>query len=97
MKRTELLEKASKHKYLLTIVIFGIFITFIDENSICKRIGFKYEIYQLEKEIKSYNEQYDESTQKLNKLSNDPNTIEKIAREKFLMKLPNEDIFLIED
>jgi cell division protein FtsB len=45
-------------------------------------------------EIEKYREEYRESTQKLDELNADSNSIERIAREKYFMKKPNEDIFV---
>ena len=41
--------------------------------------------------------QYEEDTYKLKELMNNPEAMEKIAREKYLMKKPNEDIFIFEE
>ena len=40
---------------------------------------------------------YEEDTERLNELSTNPEAIEKIAREKYLMKNPNEDIYIFEE
>lgn len=48
-------------------------------------------------EIDKYRADYEENTKKLNELSSNPDAIEQIAREKYLMKKPNEDIYVFED
>lgn len=88
---------AGKHKYLITIVIFGIIIGFLDENSVVRRIGYAREIHQLEEEIEKYRTEYEENTKRLNELTTNPEAIEQIAREKYLMKKPNEDIYVFDD
>ena len=40
---------------------------------------------------------YEENTKRLNEISTNPDAIEQIAREKYLMKKPNEDIYVFED
>lgn len=88
---------AGKHKYLITIVIFGIIIGFLDENSMVRRIGYAREIHRLQEEIDKYRAEYEENTQRLNELTTNPEAIEQIAREKYLMKKPNEDIYVFDE
>lgn len=88
---------AGKHKYLITIVAFGIIIGFVDENSMVRRIGYASEIHRLQKEIEKYRAEYEENTKRLNELTTNPEAIERIAREKYLMKKPNEDIYVFDN
>ena len=41
--------------------------------------------------------EYEENTERLNELAVDSGAIERIAREKYLMKKPNEDIYVFEE
>ena len=86
-----------RHKYLITIVAFLVMIVFLDENSLIQRAKHKREISTLNSEINRYRKQYEEDTRKLKELMNNPEALEKIAREKYLMKKPNEDIFIFEE
>lgn len=86
-----------RHKYMITIGIFVCIIGFLDENSLYRRLKYEREISQLKKEIEKYKAEYEESTEKLNELQTNPETIEQIAREKYLMKKPNEDIYVFEE
>ena len=72
-------------------------IVFLDENSLIQRAQHKREISTLKSEIARYRKQYEEDTRKLKELMNNPEALEKIAREKYLMKKPNEDIFIFEE
>ena len=86
-----------KHKYLITIVSFLVIIVFLDENSLIQRNKHREEINVLTSEIEKYRKQFEEDTQKLKELTSNPEALEKIAREKYLMKKPNEDIFIFEE
>ena len=86
-----------RHKYLITILIFAVIIGFVDENSIIYRMELQKEESAVRSEIEKYREEYRESTLKLNELNADSNSIERIAREKYFMKKPNEDIFVFAD
>lgn len=86
-----------RHKYLITVGIFVVIIGFLDENSLLRRFGYEREISQLRNEIEKYRADYEENTKRLNELSTNPDAIEQIAREKYLMKKPNEDIYVFEE
>ena len=83
-----------KYKYLITIVFFAVFVGFLDDNSLLYRMELKQEESNIRSEIEKYRQEYKESTQRLNELNVDSNSIERIAREKYFMKKPNEDIFI---
>jgi cell division protein FtsB len=86
-----------KHKYLITIAAFLVIIVFLDENSLIQRAKHQQEINTLNSEITKYRKQFEEDTEKLKELTSNPEAMEKIAREKYLMKKPNEDIFIFEE
>lgn len=85
-----------RHKYLITILIFLVIIVFIDDNSLLRRWSVAREMSNVKEEIEKYRNEYEESTLRLSELDADSNSIERIAREKYLMKKPNEDIFVFE-
>lgn len=86
-----------RHKYVITLIIFGIIIVFLDENSLIQRARHKDEIKTLKNEISKYRVQFEEDTERLKEITNNPEALEKIAREKYLMKKPDEDIFIFEE
>lgn len=51
----------------------------------------------LENEIRHYSEEYEKDTEQLRSLQANPDNMERIARERYLMKKPNEDIFVFEE
>lgn len=86
-----------KHKYLITLALFAVIIGFLDENSVVRRLGYAREANRLRGEIEQYRKEYEESTGRLNELLLDSGAIERIAREKYLMKKPDEDIYVFEE
>ena len=86
-----------KHKYIITVIAFGVIIGFLDENSIVRRMQYTQEISTLNREIEKYRKEYEESTERLNELVTNPEALEQIAREKYRMKKPNEDIYVFEN
>ncbi|MCD8183173.1 MAG: septum formation initiator family protein [Bacteroides sp.] len=86
-----------RRKYLITLVLFAVLVGFLDENSIVRRLGYYREETRLREEIDKYRAEYEENTARLNELAADSGAIERIAREKYLMKKPNEDIYIFEE
>lgn len=84
------------NKYLITLAGFVILVGFLDENSMVQRLQYMREERLLQSEIERYRKEYEESTARLNELAADSDAIERVAREKYLMKKPNEDIFVFE-
>lgn len=84
------------HKYATVTLVFAVFIIFIDENNLIRRLNQNHEIGRLKREIETYRKAYENDTQQLNELITSPDKIEKIAREKYFMKKPNEDIYVFE-
>lgn len=68
---------------------------FFDQNDIITQVKLKSELYKINKEKNYYQEQILETQEDLENLLNDNNKLEKFAREKYLMKKDNEDIFVI--
>lgn len=87
---------ACRHKYLITLAAFAVILVFLDENNLIRRFENKREIHALKEEISKYRHIYEEDTRRLNELESNPEAIEKIAREKYLMKNPDEDIYIFE-
>ena len=86
-----------RHKYIITLLLFGVIMVFLDENSLIQRARHQEEINLLNSEIAKYRKQFEEDTEKLKELTNNPEALEKIAREKYLMTKPNEDVFIFEE
>lgn len=82
---------------MLTLVCFVIWIVFFDHNDLFLQAERSGELKQLEKGKAYYQEQIDAINKDLSALKNDPAAIERVARERFLMKKDNEEIFVIEE
>lgn len=93
----KLIKKIIGNKYLLTATAFGIWMIFFDRNDIPLQISRMHELSKLQKSERVMNDKIQETQKELDGLKNDPETLERYAREKYLMKKPNEDLFLIEN
>lgn len=83
-----------RYKYLAAILVFLLIIGFLDENSLYTRYQRNVEIGTLKSEIDKYQAQYEAETAQLEAMQNSPVAVEKMARERYLMKRPDEDIFV---
>lgn len=86
-----------RYKYLVALVVFLLIIGVLDENSLYTRYQRRVEISNLKREINKYQLQYEAETAQLQALENDPAAVERMARERYLMKRPNEDVFVFVD
>ena len=84
-----------KNKYLLTFLGLSVWITFFDKNDVISQVQLTHKINQLEEEKKYFVEEIEKNRSDLTELKTNPKNLEKYAREKYLMKRNNEDIFVI--
>tara|TARA_B100000902_G_C27319017_1_gene923151 strand:+ start:2666 stop:2983 length:318 start_codon:yes stop_codon:yes gene_type:complete len=87
--------KPFKNKYIITLILFTFWIIFIDDYNLIKQYQLKKEINQLELQKKYYKSEIKKDSTEFYNLQNIKSEQEKFAREKFLMKKDNEDIFII--
>ena len=84
-----------KNKFVLTILIFIIWLLFFDQNNLIDRAKELRHLRQLENDKKYYMERIDNDYKRLEQLKTNNKNLEKFAREQYLMKKENEDIFVI--
>lgn len=81
---------------LLSIAILIILAFFVSDSSIISRFTYDSEIRDLRKQIEFYKEKSDTDREKLNQLRSSKENVEKFARENYLMKKDNEEVFVLE-
>ena len=84
-----------KNKYLIAVILFIVWITFFDNFNIIKQSKIKKNIKQLEENKKFYIQEITKDSTEYYDLLNDAEKREKFAREKFLMKKEDEDVYII--
>ena len=90
--------KFLKNKYLLAAVGFLVWILFFDSRDfITSHFREKGELKKLEQSKKYYEQQIAVTRQELDQLKTNPALMERYAREKYLMKRDNEDLFVIRE
>jgi hypothetical protein len=85
-----------KNKYVLTTLFFAVWILFIDDRDFMTT-HFRHlkELHKLEARKSYFEDQILIVRKELDQLKSNPAALEKYAREKYLMKRDNEDLFVV--
>ena len=84
-----------KDKYVLATIIFLVWLTFFDRNDFFVQHEYRSKLNELETEKQYYINEIQKNRIELTSLIGNKANLEKFAREKYLMKKDNEDIFLV--
>lgn len=84
-----------KNKYLLTGVAFAVVMLFLDRNDLFTQVDRARELRNLERSKEYYRTETEKQRKELEALQKDPAALERFAREKYLMKRDDEELFLI--
>jgi cell division protein FtsB len=98
MQRFKFIEKIPpvlRNKYLLTIIIFAVWILLLDSNNLISRWKEMRNLKKLKAEKEYYVQRIEEDKRKLHELKTSDRNLEKFAREQYRMKKPDEDLYII--
>jgi cell division protein DivIC len=84
-----------KNKYLLTGVAFLVLMLFFDGNDLITQYRMRKELNGLRKELQFYRDEAKKDSIELSRLMGDSLELEKLGREKYMMKRDSEDIYII--
>ena len=84
-----------KNKYFISFAAFCVIILFLDKNDFFTQNGRLKELRKLQQSKRYYTTQIAAERKELEALKTNPAAVEKIAREKYLMKRDNEELFLV--
>ncbi|MBX2932928.1 MAG: septum formation initiator family protein [Ferruginibacter sp.] len=85
----------AKNKYLLSGLFFVVWMLFFDPKDLLSDIERRVKLNELEKSEIHLKNLISESSDELYQLKNNAQSLEKYAREKYMMKKDNEDLFII--
>ncbi len=86
-----------RNKYLIAFAVFCAVMLFLDKNDLFTQMERRKELRELQQSKKHYTTQIATERKELEALKNNPATLEKYAREKYLMKRDNEELFIISE
>jgi len=95
MKLLNLIPAWLKNKYFLSASAFIVWILFFDPRDVFTQIEHHRELKELQASRSWYQKEIAKESVEAEQLRMNPATIEKYARENYLMKRENEDIFII--
>ena len=84
-----------KNKYIIAFCVFAAIMLFFDKNDVFTQAARNRQLKDLEESKQYYSERIATERKELEQLKSNPGTLEKYAREKYLMKRDNEDLFLV--
>ena len=87
--------KFIKSFFFLFTVAFAGWMLFVDVNDLQSQYRLGRKLRDLEAEKEFYEQQIEEVHQDREELLTDDQQLEKVAREKYLMKKPEEDVYVI--
>jgi cell division protein DivIC len=90
-----LLPRPLQNKYILTALVFGIWVLFFDRNNIWSQRKLQTTLREMDVEKKYFEGEMKKVEQQKLQLFSNPRSLEKYARETYQMKKDDEDIFVI--
>jgi cell division protein FtsB len=88
---------ARLNKYWLVTILFLGVTFFIGDSNLYNRYKYDEKIRTLDNEINRYKKEIEQNRQKFKKLQTDKAGLEQFAREEYLMKKEDEDLFIVEE
>ncbi len=86
-----------KNKFLIVGIVFAVWITFFDNNSLIDWAKVVLNISDQEKQKDYYNKEIEATEEKLLELGSNLDSLEKFAREQYFFKEEGEDIFIVQE
>ena len=84
-----------RNKYLLCALAFVVWMLFFDRNDMLSQYEYSSEVSKLKDEKAFYEQETNQVKKDLKELTSNLKMAEKFAREKYVMKKDNEDVFVI--
>ena len=91
----DFLKQLDKYKYILVLIIFLVFIIFLDNNNLIKLRKYRKELNNAKEQNEYYKQKIKEDSLEIQKLKRDKEQLELYARKTYFFKKDNETIFLI--
>jgi len=87
--------KILKNKYFLTTIGIVVWLLFFDKNDVFTQRDLITKLNKLESDRDYYIREIQNNRSDINELATNKESLEKFAREKYLMKKDNEDVFVV--
>lgn len=85
------------NRYFVVAAVFVVWMLFFDQRDFFQQRERTAELKKVEAAKKYYQEEIEKTKQQLNNLQNNPTSVEKYARERYLLRREGEEVYLFED
>lgn len=85
------------NKYFIALMAVLVWLLFFDKNNLIQQYRLQKQLHDLQRDKQYYLEEIRRDSTDLRMLQDDPDALERYARENYLMKRENEDIYIIPD
>lgn len=87
--------RAMRNRYLLVFVAAMVWMAFFDQFDVRSQLKLRSQIQKLEADKAYFQSEIDHTRARIEELRGNPDALEKLAREKYLMKRPDEDVYVL--
>jgi cell division protein DivIC len=84
-----------RNKYLITLIAFAIWMLFFDQNKLGNRHRLNTNLHNLKQQKEYYLQEIEKNRIMTEALRHDSAFLERFARENYLMKRDNEDVYVV--
>ncbi len=95
MKRFEKILPWLKDKYVITVIVFVVWMIAFDRNDFISQHSYRKQLNKLEEDKAYFISEIELNKKNTFELTSNPANLEKFARENYRMKKDDEDIFMI--
>jgi cell division protein FtsB len=84
-----------KNKYVLVVLGLGVWLLLFDRNDVFTQLERRKQVKKLEEERTYYQNEIERNKREIQELRSNPKQLEKFAREHYLMKRDDEEVYVI--
>lgn len=95
MKRPIRIPRQLRNRYVIALLGLFVWLALFDRNDLWTTFKNQRELGRMREQKEWYRGEIERSRENLNELSSNKRLLEKFARERYLMKRDNEDIFVL--
>ncbi len=85
----------TRNFFFITCITFLVWMLFFDTNDLISQFQLRSQVRELEHKKQHYSEKIKEVRKDREELMSNPQLLEKFAREKYLMKRKNEEVYIV--
>lgn len=85
------------NRYFMVTIVFIVWMLFFDQRDFFQQRERSEELKKVEAAKKYYQDEIDKTKKQLNSIQNNPASVEKYARERYLLRREGEEVYLFED